>query len=215
MPRSVLEAEHARLVNPTRPVDTALEAVGLSDLSTRPTPPTVRGLSLSEDIPPREPLPHMGTHPDTSRFRVHNEIPGNKVLYDSDLPSAPSPEVREALMGFRVGETDVPGLSIAQRVRLLYRCTYLNSISWAITTIRAHDPSLDSDQQGPSDNAQRGMRFTSSQTLPSIENMPNLPYGGAPSFTRPPQLFHTSGPPNISPKTRYTQMALISKATPI
>ena len=146
MPRSVLEAEHARLVNPTRPVETALEAVGLSDLSTRPTPPTVRGLSLSEDIPPREPLPHMGTHPDTSRFRVHNEIPGNKVLYDSDLPSAPSPEVREALMGFRVGETDVPGLSIAQRVRLLYRCTYLNSISWAITTIRAHDPSLDSDQ---------------------------------------------------------------------
>jgi len=113
VPRSVLEAEHARLLKPTRPIETSLEASRLSTWSTHPRPPTGRDLSLNVDLPPREPLPHLCTHPNTSPFRVHNGISENGVLYATNLPSTPSPELREALVGFRVGETDVPSLSTA------------------------------------------------------------------------------------------------------
>jgi hypothetical protein len=33
------------------------------------------------------------------------------MLYVSNLPSSPSAEVREALMGFQVGDTEAPSLS--------------------------------------------------------------------------------------------------------
>ena len=143
MHRSVLEAEHAQLVKPIIPVEAALEAVGLSTWSTHPPPSTDMGLSLNEGLALRESLSHLGTHPNTSPFQIQNGIPCNGVLYDSNFLSTPSLEVREALMGFKVGETDIPGLPTSQRVQLLGQSKDLDSISWAIATIRAHIPTLD------------------------------------------------------------------------
>jgi hypothetical protein len=72
----------------------------------------------------------MGTHPDTSLFRVRNGIPDRGMLHASNLPSTPSTEVREALMGFRIEDTDAPGLSKSQRIHLLGECTNLISIAY-------------------------------------------------------------------------------------
>ena len=157
-------------------------------------------MSLSEGLPPREPLPQLNTHPNISPFRVHNGILGNGVLYESNLPSIPSPEVREALICFGVGETDIPGLSTTQRFQLLGQITHLNSISCAIATIKAHITSLDPASQGPIDNGQRGRGFTSSQTLLSIQKNAQPPACGGqlgplghqtPSYSTPmdPQLY--------------------------
>jgi hypothetical protein len=74
-----------------------------------------RVLPPNEGLLPREPLQHLGIHPNTFSFRVHDRIPGNGVMYVSNRLSTPSPEVSEALTGFRVGETDIPGLSTSQR----------------------------------------------------------------------------------------------------
>jgi hypothetical protein len=48
----------------------------------------------------------MGTHLDTAPFRVHKGIPGKGMLYVSDTPSTSSAEVREASMGFHIGDTE-------------------------------------------------------------------------------------------------------------
>ena len=61
--------------------------------------------------PPWGPLPYLGTHPNTTPFRVRNGIPSRGMLYAMDTPATPSAEVREALMGFRVGDTAALGLS--------------------------------------------------------------------------------------------------------
>jgi hypothetical protein len=115
MPQFVLQAEHARLVKPTRLVETDSEIAGLSSWNTHLSPPSGRVLSPNEGLLPREPLPHLGTHPNTFPFRFHDEISGNGVLYVSNRPFTPSLEVREALMGFTVRETDILGLSTTQR----------------------------------------------------------------------------------------------------
>jgi hypothetical protein len=99
--------EHARLLPPNRPVDTALETAGLSRWSTFPTlgagdPPR------QQQTPPRGPLPYMGTSSGTAPFRVHKEISGRGVLYVSDTPSTPSAEVKEVFMGFHIGDTAAP-----------------------------------------------------------------------------------------------------------
>ena len=41
----------------------------------------------------------------------YNSCTGKGMLYVSNLPSSPSAEVREALMGFQVGDTEAPSLS--------------------------------------------------------------------------------------------------------
>ena len=46
-----------------------------------------------------------------------------------DTPSTPSAEVRETLMGFRIGDTAAPRLSELQRVPLLGKCTDLNTMA--------------------------------------------------------------------------------------
>jgi hypothetical protein len=119
-------------------------------------------------------------------------------------------------MGFKAGASDVPGLSTAQRVHLLCQSTCLNSISWAIGTIRAHKVSLDLVSQRPIDCGQRSMGFTSSQTLPSMEDRPNLTCRGTTRFpwTLHNLLLHNRGPPNMSSKTEYTEMVLIPKVFP-
>jgi hypothetical protein len=186
MPQSVLEAEHARLPKPTSPVEAAHEVARLTTWSPRPTPPAGKGMSHNEGLPPRKPLPHVGTHPDTSPFWVHNGIPGKGLLYDSNLPSTPSLEVREALMGFRVGATDALGISIAHGVYLLGKSTDLNSISRTISTIKANISAKEPVLPGIIPHDQRNGGYTSFQTLPSMEDRHNLPYGGVSGFPRTP-----------------------------
>jgi hypothetical protein len=164
-------------------------------------------LSLSDGLHPREPLPHFRTHPNSFPFRVHNEITGNGVLYDSNRPSTPFPEVREALMGFNVDETSIPGLVTTKRVYLLGQSTYLNTMSCAIATIRAHITSLDPASHDPSKNTQRRGGFTFSQTLPYMENMPNHPYRGTTGSHRtpnPPPIPHQWTPKYIPKSWIYT-----------
>ena len=69
----------------------------------------------------------MGTHPDTSPFRILNRIPRRRMLYALDSPDTPLAEARETLMGFPVGDTTALDLSELQRVQLLGQCTDLNT----------------------------------------------------------------------------------------
>ena len=91
----------------TRLVEAAMLRARLSKWSTYPTnqPNVLHGAQLS---PPRGPLPHMGTHPNTTPCRVHNVIPGRGMLYTMDTPTTPSADFKEALMGFRVGDKAAP-----------------------------------------------------------------------------------------------------------
>jgi len=95
------------------------------------------GLTLGSPPPPRGPLPYMGTHPNTSPFQVHNSISGRGMLYTMDTHTPPSTDVREALMGFRVEDTAVPGLSESQRVQLVGQFIDLNTMTWTISKIRS------------------------------------------------------------------------------
>jgi hypothetical protein len=49
----------------------------------------------------------------------------NGLLWKDGTLIPPSPEVKETLMGFTSGDTDAPGLSLAQRTHLLGKCTDL------------------------------------------------------------------------------------------
>ncbi len=75
-----------------------------------------RGSTPNTTHSPREPLPYMGTHSNTPNFRVYKGIPGRGMLFVSDIPSSPSVEVREALIGFHIGDIATPGLSALQRI---------------------------------------------------------------------------------------------------
>ncbi len=110
LPRDNLEAEHARLRPSTHQVDAALKTAGLSNWSTFPS--LEPGDQLQPQYtPPREPLPYMGNHLNTVLFRVQNGTPGRSMLFVSGTPASASREVREALMGFHIGDTAAPGLS--------------------------------------------------------------------------------------------------------
>jgi len=118
MHHDTLAAEHDRLLPQTRPVDAALEKARLSMLITHPSiqpgdPPR------AQQTPFREQLPYMDTHLYTAPSRIHNVIPIRGMLYVRNTPSTPSTEVREALMGFRIGDTAAHALSALQRVHLL------------------------------------------------------------------------------------------------
>jgi len=54
------------------------------------------------------------------------------MLYAMETPITPTADVREALIGFRVGYTFAPSLSESQRVQLLGRYTDLNTMTWTI-----------------------------------------------------------------------------------
>ena len=140
-----------------------------------------------------------------SPFRVYNGTTGNGVIYDSNFLSISSPEVREDLMGFRVGEADIPRLSTSQRFQLLGKSRDLNSIIWAIATIRAHTTSLDPASQGPiqSTTARGEVDSHPPKPSPPCRKSPTSRMGGqlGPLGHRTSLLIHASGPPNISPKT--------------
>ena len=108
MPHDALMKELARLLPPTRPVDAALMRAGLSRWSTLPTLGAGDQPQPQHTPPPRDPLPYLGTHPNTAPFRVHQGILGRGMLYVADNPSTPPAEVIEALMGFHIGDTAAP-----------------------------------------------------------------------------------------------------------
>jgi hypothetical protein len=111
-------------------------------------------------------------------------------------------------MSFRVGETDVSCISTYQRFHLLGHSTYINSISWTIVTFRAHNSFPDPVLQRPIDYDQRSGGYTSSQTIPSMEDMPNMSYVfGTKRFPRipnTPPTPHQWTPKYIPDKWIYT-----------
>ena len=122
-------------------------------------------------------------------------------------------------MGFNVDETSIPGLVTTKRVYLLGQSTYLNTMSCAIATIRAHITSLDPASHDPSKNTQRRGGFTFSQTLPYMENMPNHPYRGTTGSHRtpnPPPIPHQWTPKHIQGNLRLgAPMVHVSTCTTI
>jgi hypothetical protein len=60
------------------------------------------------------------------------------MLYTMDSLANASAEVKEALMGLRVGDTAAPCLIKLQRVQLLGKCTNVNTTTWTISAIRTH-----------------------------------------------------------------------------
>jgi len=109
LPQNIPATELARLQLLIIPVDAALATTWLSMWSTHPSPQQ-GNTQRAQSTPLRGPLPYVGTHPGTAPFRVHNGILGRGMIYALDTPSTPTAEVREALMGFRVGDTAAPGL---------------------------------------------------------------------------------------------------------
>ncbi len=97
------------------------------------------------------------------------------MLYIADRPAAQTTEVREALMGFRIGDTRVPGLSQHQRVHLLGQCTDLNAIAWTVTSIQTHLTLT--GQATPNEVVAKYLKegYTSSQPFPTMTDTPLLP----------------------------------------
>ena len=126
MPHDTLEAEHARILPQARPVDATLEKPWLFMWSTQ-TAQLYGDSHKGQHTPIREPVPYLDTRPDTAPFRVHKGIPG--MLYVLDTPSTPFAEVREALMGFHIGDTAAPGLPALHRIQILGQCTDLNTLA--------------------------------------------------------------------------------------
>ena len=176
-----------------------METTRLSNWSTYPPhqPEAPHGAQLT---PPWGPLPHLGTHPNTSPFRVHNGIPGRGMLYTMDTPTTPSADVMEALMGFRVGDTPAPGLSESQRVQFLGQCADLDIMTWTISTIRMLTLHVERDPQcTPSLTHWNG---TSCLDLPSLMDTPSLPPIRALTLPSAPPLAPTPLPftPKYHPK---------------
>ena len=105
------------------------------------------------------------------------------MLYAMDTPATPSPEIRETLMGFRVGDTAAPYLYELQRVQLLGQCTDLNTITCTISTIRTHTLPAEYDPMYTPSPTHGNGGFASSLALPGVMDIPFLPHGGV--FTLP------------------------------
>jgi hypothetical protein len=141
---------------------------------THPTPQ----LGDSQRVQPttlRGQLPYLGTQTDMASFRVHNKIQGRGMLYAMDTPSTPSAEVREALIGFWVGNTAAPRLSELQRAQLLGHCAYLNSILWTTSTIRQHTSFAEHEPRSTPSPTHRNGGYTSCLDLSGMRGIPLLP----------------------------------------
>jgi hypothetical protein len=96
------------------------------------------------------------------------------MLYTGQLLLPPSAEVREALVGFNVGDTTTPGLNQRQRTLLLGQCINLNIISWVISQT---PPGGERDITCPSmspDHPDVSTGFTCSKPLPNLKELPSL-----------------------------------------
>jgi hypothetical protein len=115
------------------------------------------------------------------------------MLYAVDSLATPSTEVREAFMGFRVGDTAGLDLSELRRFQLLGYCTDLNNaVACTISTIRTHMlPAEQGPKYTPSPTHRSG-GFTSSMTLPGVMDIPFLPPGRP--FTLPSAPLPTPTP---------------------
>ncbi len=183
-----MSADHALLQPTTRPVETILERVSLSQWSTYLTK---RQATPKRELPtpPKGPLTYLGSQLSAAPFRIYMDVPGRGMLYINDFPTTPSAEVREALMGFRVGDTAALGLSDVQRVQLLCHCTDLNTLSWNISTTRGHTLSVEQNPEGPIAPTQYWK--TSLLYLPHLGDTPMLPPRGTHTYMHPPHLAPT------------------------
>ena len=161
--------------------------------TTHPSP-TLAGPHQAQPTPLREPLPYLSTHPDTAPFWVHNVHPGRGMLYVSDTPATPLAEVRDVLMGFRVGDTAAAGLSALQRVKLLGQPTDLNTLAWTISTIRMHTSSAEHDPTCTFSPTERIGGCTFSQALQGMMDILLLPLGGASTLRSAPLTAPTPHP---------------------
>ena len=101
-------------------------------------------------------------------------------MKDETLTS-PSPEVREILMGFTIGDTKAAGLTPEQRIHILGQCIDLNLLHWTIaldssTSLGHHIPHQREHQGRP-----RGNTYMFSQPLPNLGETHVLPIGDTPS----------------------------------
>ncbi len=114
MSSSDLREAHFRLPAPKQPIQTALTNAGLQAWIEHPSPQPAKGSSTTPtNVDPNhmESLPRLGTHLNSPHFRIHNAFLGRGMLYIANRPASPIAEVREALMGFCVGNTRTPGLA--------------------------------------------------------------------------------------------------------
>jgi hypothetical protein len=109
-----------------------------------------------------------------------------------DTPTTPSADVREALMGFRAGDTTAPSLSESQRVELLGQCTDLNITTWTISTI--HTLTLHVEREPQCTPSPTHWNGTSCLDLPVPMDTPFLPNRRALTLPSTPSLAPTPLP---------------------
>jgi hypothetical protein len=100
------------------------------------------------------------------------------MIYDTDTPATPSAEIKEALVGFRVGDTAALGLSKLHKVQLLGKSTDLDTITSNVFTICTHILLEEHDPKGTPYPTHRSGGYTSYLDLPGMLDTPFLPLGG-------------------------------------
>ncbi len=127
LPKDKLDEAYSNLPNPSRTVNDNLDLARLEEwrMPTTDTPNSIAN--------PTKALPRFGTRHTPPSRAESGPTPALGLLMKDGTPTSPSPEVREILMGFIKGDTEVEGLSPGQRVHLLGQCTYLDILYWALT----------------------------------------------------------------------------------
>jgi hypothetical protein len=162
-------------------------------------------------------LPRFRTRPTPPpRAELGQSSTTGLLLKDGTLRS-PSPEVREALMGFTCGDTEATGLTPTQRIHILGQCTDLNLLQWAVALASSTSQEGHAPRQREHPAICWESTYTLSPPLPNLEEAHTLPRGNTPSQqdsggTRTPPH------PNLGPRGSYqrhgsTPMARTSKAT--
>jgi len=93
----------------------------------------------------------------------------HRDYYIDGTPITPSPEVKEALMGFTAGDTAAPGLNTEQRNHMLGQCTDLNILNWTLSIVRNAPTRLHNPNTRECPNYPGPSTYTFSQPLPNLE----------------------------------------------
>ena len=91
--------------------------------------------SYNEAGRPQVALPKFVCFQNSHQFRFTRGKPAPGLLiYQGTSLRKPPADVREALMGFELGDTAAPTLCEEQRRHLLGQCIYINLLTWLIRT---------------------------------------------------------------------------------
>ena len=112
------------LPTPNVTVESRLRLAGITDWYTQPLVTGYNLLPLARDPynrpgHPQIALPKFVCYPSSHKFRLHRGKPGPGLLINNNELKEPTADIREALMGFPVGDTAAPGLSEERRRHLL------------------------------------------------------------------------------------------------